>query len=167
MYEWDGTALNATSEPLNHATDSSYVGDMVVLPTGQVLYTDFTSTVQIYTPAGSACSGCAPTISSVAATLTHGKTNNRITGTQFTGMGQGGVYGDDNQSNTNFPIVRITDSASHVVYCKTHGWVPGVQTGSAVVATMFDIPSTIAIGAATLEVVANGIASAPKSVTIN
>jgi hypothetical protein len=32
---------------------------------------------------------------------------------------------------------------------------------------MFDIPTTIATGAATLEVVANGIASAPKSVTIN
>jgi hypothetical protein len=167
MYEFDGTAFNLTATPKNATSDSSYVGDTVVLPTGQVLYTDFTSTVQIYTPAGTACSGCAPTIKTVAATLTHGKTNNRITGTQFTGMSQGATYGDDNQSNTNFPIVRITDSTGAVVYCKTHGWVPGVQTGTAVVATMFDIPTTIATGAATLEVVANGIASAPKSVTIN
>ncbi len=167
MYEFDGTAFNLTSTPKNASTDSSYVGDMVVLPTGQVLYTDFSSTVQIYTPAGSPCSNCIPTIKTVGATLTHGKTNNRITGTLFTGMSQGGTYGDDNQSNTNFPIVRITDSTGAVVYCKTHGWVPGVQTGSAVVSTMFDIPATIAIGAATIEVVANGIASAPKSVTIN
>jgi hypothetical protein len=167
MYEWDGTALNPTSAPLNHATDSSYVGDMVVLPTGQVLYTDFTSTVQIYTPAGSPCSGCAPTIHFVKTTLTHGSTNNFISGTQFTGMGQGGVYGDDNQSNTNFPIVRITDATGAVVYCTSHNWVPGVQTGTAIVNTQFDIPSTIATGPATLEVVANGIASAPKSVTIN
>ena len=167
MYEWDGTALNATGNPVNHATDSSYVGDMVVLPTGQVLYTDFTSTVQLYTPAGSACSGCAPTITFVKPTLTHGVANNLVTGTQFTGMGQGGVYGDDNQSNTNFPIVRITDSTGAVVYCNTHNWVPGVQTGTAKVSAQFDIPATIATGAATLEVVANGIASAPKSITIN
>jgi len=138
-----------------------------VLPTGQVLYTDFTSTVQLYTPAGSACSGCAPTITFVKPTLTHGVANNLVTGTQFTGMGQGGVYGDDNQSNTNFPIVRITDSTGAVVYCNTHNWVPGVQTGTAKVSAQFDIPATIATGAATLEVVANGIASAPKSITIN
>lgn len=167
MFEWDGTALNATAEPANASTDSSYVGDMVVLPTGQVLYTDFTSTVQIYTPAGSACSGCAPKIGFVKTTLTHGSTNNLISGTQFTGMGQGGVYGDDNQSNTNFPLVRITDASGAVVYCKTHNWVPGVQTGTAKVTTQFDIPSTIATGPATIEVVANGIASASKSVTID
>lgn len=167
MFEWDGTNLNVTSAPLNASTDSSYVGDMVVLPSGQVMYTDFSSTVQIYTPAGSACSGCAPTIKFVKSTLTHGSTNNFISGTQFTGMGQGGVYGDDNQSNTNFPIVRITDASGAVVYCTTHNWTPGVQTGSATVNVQFDIPSTIATGPAMLEVVANGIASAPHSVTIN
>lgn len=167
MFEWDGTTLNPTSAPVNASTDSSYVGDMVVLPTGQVLYTDFSSTVQLYTPAGTACAGCAPTIKTVAATLTAGKTDNRITGTQFTGQGQGGVYGDDNQSNTNFPLVRITDSTGVVTYCNTHNWTPGVQTGTAVVSAMFDIPSTVASGAATLEVVTNGIASAPKNVTIN
>jgi len=90
-----------------------------------------------------------------------------ISGTQFNGLDQGAYYGDDNQASTNFPIVRITDSASHVVYCKTHGWLGGVATGSTVVSTSFDIPSTIAIGAATLEVVANGIPSAPKAITIN
>jgi hypothetical protein len=166
MYEFDGTNLNLTSTPLNATGDSSYVGDLVVLPTGQVLYTDFSSTVQIYTPAGSACSGCAPTIKFVKATLTHGTTNT-ITGTQFTGMSQAATYGDDNQSNSNFPMVRITDASGAVVYCKTHGWVPGVQTGTKVVSTLFDVPSTIATGAATIEVVTNGISSAPKSVTIN
>jgi hypothetical protein len=167
MYEYDGTTFNLTATPKNATSDSSYVGDMVVLPTGQVLYTDFTSTVQIYTPAGTACTGCAPTIGFVKATLTAPSTNNRITGTQFTGMSQGGVYGDDNQSNTNFPEVRITDSAGVVTYCKTHNWVPGVQTGTAVVATEFDIPSTVASGAATLQVVTNGIASKAKNITIN
>jgi len=168
FFEWDGTTMNPTSAPANAAIDSSYVGGFVVLPTGQVLFTDFSSTVEIYTPASTTgCTGCAPTIKGVKTTLTHGTKNVHISGTQFNGLDQGAYYGDDNQASTNFPIVRITDSASHVVYCKTHGWLGGVATGSTVVTTSFDIPSTIAIGAATLEVVANGIPSAPKAITIN
>jgi hypothetical protein len=167
FFEWDGTKLNATSAPPNASIDSSYVGNMVVLPTGQVLFTDFSSEVEIYTPAGTPCTTCAPKISSVKATLTHGSTNNMIRGTQFNGVTQGAYYGDDNQSATNFPIVRITDSTGAVVYCKSHGWLGGVATGTTSVSTLFDIPSTIATGTATIEVVANGIASAPKTVTIN
>ncbi|HEY6764606.1 MAG TPA: hypothetical protein VI386_07535 [Candidatus Sulfotelmatobacter sp.] len=168
FFEWDGTKLNATSAPPNASIDSSYVGGFVVLPTGQVLFTDFSNDVEIYTPSSlTGCTGCAPKITSVAATLTHGKTNNMIRGTQFNGLDQGSYYGDDNQSSTNFPLVRITDSAGHVVYCKTHGWLGGVATGTTPVSAMFDIPSTIATGPATLVVVANGIASTAKSVTIN
>jgi hypothetical protein len=167
FFEWDGTKLNATSAPANAATDSSYVGDMVILPTGQVLWSDFSSTVEVYTAAGTACAECVPTIVSVAATLTHGSKDNKMTGTLFNGISQGAAYGDDNQSNTNFPIVRITDSAGAVVYCKTHGWGGGVATGTKVLSTEFDIPSSIATGAATIEVVANGIPSAATAVTID
>lgn len=167
FFEWDGAALNATSAPANAAANPSYVGDMVVLPTGQILFTDFSSTVQIYTPSGSPCATCVPAVTSVASTLTHGTNNNLIQGTLFNGVSQGAAYGDDNQSATNFPLLRITDSAGHVVYCRTHGWGGGVATGIRIVKTQFDIPSTIALGAATLEVVANGIPSAGVAVTIN
>ncbi len=167
FFEWDGTTMNATSAPTNASIDSSYVGGFVVLPTGQVLFTDFSSTVEIYTPSSlTGCSGCAPKITFVAATLTHGHANNLIRGTQFNGMDQGSYYGDDNQSSTNFPIVRITDSTGAVVYCKTHSWLGGVATGATAVTSMFDIPSSIALGTAQIVVVANGIPSAPKTVTI-
>ena len=167
FFEWDGTAMHATSAPPNAPVDSSYVGGFVVLPTGQILFTDFSSSVEIYTPSGSPCAGCAPTITSVAATLTHGHANNVIQGTQFNGLDQGSYYGDDNQSASNFPLVRITDSAAHVVYCRTHGWAGGVATGTKIVSAQFDVPATIALGAARLVVVTNGIPSAPVSVTIN
>lgn len=166
FFEWDGTTLNATAATSNAAIDSSYVGNMVVLPTGQVLFTDFSSTVEIYTPAGQPCAGCAPTIKSVATSLTHGSRNNPISGTQFNGLTQGAYYGDDNQSATNFPIVRITDSKGVVVYCKTHGWLGGVATGTKVVSARFDIPTTINLGAASLVVVTNGIPSTAVAVTI-
>jgi hypothetical protein len=167
FFEWDGTALNPTTAPPNASTVSSYVGDMVILPTGQVLFTDYTSAVEIYTAAGSPCAGCAPAIKAVASTLTHGSKNNKMSGTQFNGLSQGATYGDDNQSNTNFPIVRITDSTGAVVYCRTHNWLGGVATGTKVVSTQFDIPSTIATGAASIEVVANGIPSTAVAVTID
>jgi hypothetical protein len=167
FFEWDGTTLNTTSAPPNASIDSSYVGNMVVLPTGQTMFTDFSSDVEIYTPVGSACAGCAPTISSVASSLTHGSLNNVIQGTQFNGLSQGAAYGDDNQSATNFPLVRITDSLGHVVYCRTHSFsTMAVATGAASVSAQFDIPSTIALGAARLVVVTNGIASTAVAVTI-
>jgi hypothetical protein len=167
FFEWDGGTLHTVPGPPNASIDSSFVGHLVVLPTGQILFTDFSSAVELYTPGvATPCTGCAPTITSVDSTLTHGATNNVIKGTQFNGVTQGAYYGDDDQSFSNFPLVRITDSAGHVVYCNTHGWAGGVATGARIVSTKFDIPATIALGAATLEVVTNGIPSAPEAVTI-
>jgi hypothetical protein len=103
----------------------------------------------------------------VASTLTHGVKNNVIKGTQFNGVTQGAYYGDDDQSYSNFPLVRITDFAGNVVYCRTHGWLGGVATGTKIVSAQFDIPATIALGAGTLQVVTNGIPSASVAVTIN
>lgn len=167
FFEWDGTTMNATSAPANASVDSSYVGGFVVLPTGQVLFTDFSGTVEIYTASGSPCAGCAPTIKSVAATLTHGSRNNKISGTQFNGLTQGSYYGDDNQASTNFPLVRITDSTGAVVYCRTHNWLGGVAQGTLVTTAAFDIPASIHTGAASLVVVTNGIPSKARAVTIN
>jgi hypothetical protein len=169
FYEWDGTTMNPTTGPPNASVDSSYVGNMVCLPTGQVMFTDFTSSVEIYTPSGTYNSAWAPTITHVAATLTHGTNNNLIAGTQFNGLSQCAAYGDDNQSATNWPLVRITNnSTGAVVYARTHTFsTMGVATGSALVRARFDIPATIGTGASTLEVVTNGIPSAAVAVTID
>jgi len=168
FFEWDGTALHATTAPPNASIDSSYVGNMVVLPSGQILFTDFSSDVEIYTPSNTTpCSGCAPIIKTVATTLTHGTQGNQISGTQFNGLTQGSFYGDDNQADSNHPTVRITDSLGRVVYCRTRSWHGGVAQGSRVTTAVFDIPGSIATGSASLAVVTNGIASASVAVTIN
>lgn len=169
FYEWDGATMNLTSGPPSASADSSYYGNMVCLPTGQVMFTDFSSSVEIYTPSGTFNPAWQPTIASVAGTLTHGTANNLITGTQFNGLSQCASYGDDNQSATNWPLVRITNtSTGKVVYARTHNFsTMGVATGAAVVKARFDIPATIGIGPSTLEVVANGIPSAAVAVTIN
>jgi hypothetical protein len=169
FYEFNGTTLTSVPSPLGAGSNPTYTGRMLVLPTGQVLFTDGTTTVQIYTPTGTYESSWQPVVKKVAATLTHGTKNNKVQGTQFNGLSQGAMYGDDAQMATNYPLVRITNTASGaVVYCKTHNHsTMGVATGSKAVGTYFDIPATIETGASTLEVVANGIPSNPVNVTID
>ena len=134
-----------------------------------VLFTDFSSDVEIYTPAGTYQSAWAPTIKHVAATLTHGSRSNLIAGTQFNGLSQGAAYGDDTQNATNFPVVRITNNATgDVFYANTHNSsTMGVATGNTLVSAKFDVPANIETGASSLVVVANGIPSAAVTVTIN
>jgi hypothetical protein len=169
FYEWDGTTMNLTTAPPLAPSDSSYIGNVVCLPTGQVMFTDFSSSVEIYTPSGTYQAAWQPTVTSVASTLTHGTVKNVITGTQFNGLSQCAAYGDDNQSATNWPLVRITNSATgRVVYTRTHNFsTMGVATGAKSVSAQFDIPGAIGLGASTLEVVANGIPSAAIAVVID
>jgi hypothetical protein len=103
------------------------------------------------------------------ATVTHGTNGHKITGTQFTGLSEGAMYGDDYQSATNYPLVRIVNNATaHVFYCRTHGHsTMGVATGGKVVSTLFDVPAGIELGASTLYVVANGIPSTGTAITVN
>lgn len=166
FYEWDGTNFNAAPNVPNGPSDTSYYGRMLVLPTGQILLTDGSTDVELYNSTGAANPSWAPAITKVPAKLTHGTTAS-LSGTQLTGLSQGSAYGDDAQAASNYPLVRITNTATgHVFYARTHGFGSGVATGSTVSSTKFDVPAGIDLGASQLEVVTNGIASNPVSVTI-
>jgi hypothetical protein len=167
FFEWDGSKFNSTVNIPNASVDTSYYGRMLVLPTGQILLTDGSSDVEVYTPSGAPDPSWAPAITKFAKTLTHGK-KSTISGMQFNGLSQGAAYGDDAQAATNYPLVRITNSATgHVFYAPTskHSSM-GVATGTAIIKTHFVVPAGIELGASALEVVANGIASNPVTVTI-
>ena len=160
FFEFNGTNLISVPAAAGAAGSPSYVGRMLVLPTGQILLTGL-SPVQVYTASGTYQSAWQPTVTSVAANLSVGSLNNIISGTQFNGLSQGAAYGDDAQSATNYPLVRITNNATgHVFYTRTHNHsTMAVATGSATVSTKFDVPAGIETGASTLQVVANGIPS--------
>jgi hypothetical protein len=97
-----------------------------------------------------------------------------LTGSMFRGVSQGAAYGDDAQSATNYPMVRITNNASKkVCWGRTHDW-------AILTSTQFDVPpaTTPAVnwpllenpcdpGASTLVVITNGLISNPIAVTIN
>ena len=168
FYEWNGKALVPAPNVPGAANEPSYVGDMLVLPTGQILLTQQSTDVEIYTAKGSANAAWAPTITTAPSAVTRGKSY-VITGTQLNGLSQGGMYGDDTQAATNYPLVRITNTGTgHVFYAKTHNHTSmGVATGTASVSTTLDVPATMETGASSLVVVANGIASAAMNVTVN
>jgi hypothetical protein len=157
LYEWNGTTFVQTG---------SAGGPMLLLPSGQVMIFGYNGT-SLYSGAGQPQASWAPAIMSVATKLTHGKTY-PIAGTQFNGLSQAMSFGDEYQNATNYPLVRITNVASsHVFYAKTHDHsTMAVATGSTVVSTNFDVPAKIDSGPSMLQVVANGIASNPVSVSI-
>jgi hypothetical protein len=168
FYEWNGTTLSSFPNPPNAVNTASYQGHLLILPNGQIMYTDFSTDVEFLTSSGTFSSSWQPTITSVPSTLDAGTTYT-ISGTQFNGLSQGAAYGDDFQDATNYPLVKIVNTGTgHVFYAKTHGHsTMGISTGSTIVSTNFDVPSSIETGGSTLLVIANGIPSAGIAVTIS
>ena len=142
----------------------SIPGSLMLLPTGQVLVGGF----EVYNSTGTYQTAWAPKIKSVPKTLVPGSTY-KISGVQFNGLSQAAAFGDEYQTATNYPLVRITNnSTGHVFYAKTHDHsTMAVATGTEVVFTNFDVPAGIETGTSSLVVVANGIPSQPVSVTVN
>jgi hypothetical protein len=171
FYEFNGSKFVPAPLPKQTGNlNTSYLGRLLVLPTGQILYTladGATIDAEIYTAKGTANSAWAPTITSVPATVTRGQSY-VASGTQFNGLSAGAAYGDDAQMASSYPLVRITNTASgHVFYARTHNHsTMGVATGSKPVSTHFDVPANMETGASSLVVVANGIASKAVAVTV-
>jgi hypothetical protein len=154
-YEFNGTTLTA---------GPAIGGSLMVLPTGQVLVGGF----EVYISKGTYSSSWAPTITTSPASVTRGSTY-QISGTQFNGLSQANSFGDEFETATNYPLVRITNnSTGHVFYAKTHDHsTMGVATGATTVSTNFDVPKGMETGASSLVVVANGIPSVAVNVTVN
>jgi len=141
---------------------------MVLPDGGHILLTDGTTDVDVYIPAGPASkSSWAPTVISYPGSVTRGDSYT-ITGTQFNGLSQGAAYGDDVQTATNFPLVRLTNlSDGNVYYAPAKNFsTMGVATGSEVVSATFVPPISMESGLFSLEMVANGLASVPVFVNV-
>jgi hypothetical protein len=123
---------------------------------------------QIYTSKGTYKPAWAPKITKFPTSITRGSTY-QVSGRQFNGLTQAESFGDEYETNTNYPLVRITNTATgHVFYARTHDHsTMAVATGTRIVSTNFDVPQKAETGASTLEVVANGIPSPKVSVTVN
>lgn len=156
LYEFNGS--NFLSGPYPDG------GSLLLLPSGNVIV----GGSQIYVPSDTTYSSSwAPSITSYPATVTRGSTY-KIYGQQFNGLSQANAFGDEYETNTNYPLVRITNkSTGHVFYARTHDHsTMAVATGKTTVFTNFDVPYGMETGASTLVVVANGIPSTAVSITV-
>jgi hypothetical protein len=138
---------------------------LLPLPTGEVLCAD--GTIWLYTADGAPAPAWKPSITTMATDLIPGQ-DYVLSGTQLNGLTTGNSYGDECGVETNYPIVRLTYTATgHVVYCRCHDRTTcAVATGSAPITTRVEIPAGAELGAANLEVVANGLASDPLPVQV-
>ncbi|HVN64878.1 MAG TPA: hypothetical protein VMT58_09595 [Candidatus Binataceae bacterium] len=168
FFEFDGSSLTQVASPTNAPYVPSYSGRLLVLPTGQVMYTNEYDYIELYTPSGSPDPSWKPAIAGYPSQVNANGENYQLTGTQFNGLSQTVGYGDDYQAATNYPLVRITNNSSgHVIYARTHDHsTMAVATGNTSVTTEFDVPAGIETGASSLVVVTNGIASDSVSITV-
>jgi hypothetical protein len=161
--EYDPVAntLSKTANPPHCPSDSSYVGHLMILPTGQIMFTDFSGQVEVYTPAAGVVSGVAPTINSVSSSLNSPSTNNQLSGIQLNGLTENNGYGDDYQGATNYPLVQLvqSDPPNSVYYATTHDENTHSIAPNTVATTLFDVPAGLPAGNYVLYVITNGIAS--------
>ena len=166
FFEWDGTAYHdVTSNNTDAPLIPSYVGNMLVLPTGEILYTDF-GDVWLYEHGGHPKSEWLPQIISAPNLVSKGKTYS-IAGFNFNGFSQGAAYGDDTQAATNYPLVQFTNRETGLVfYARTHDPSTMGIAYSSIASTNFDVPGNIETGLNDVRVICNGIASLPVTIDV-
>ena len=166
FFEWDGHNLNAIPGTPNAPGDGSFVGNMLVLPTGQILFTDFSNDIEIFTPTPGHPENAEPVLLFTPIFLKRGQSYQAF-GVRFNGISQGAAYGDDVQAATNYPLVRLTNLINgHVRYSRTHDHSSMAVASPQVVSTHYDVPANQEPCICKLEVVANGIASNPVFVFV-
>jgi hypothetical protein len=173
FFEFDGASFTQVSDPTDAPNDTSFEGRFLLLPTGQVFYSNdgqspTAPTVAVYTPTGKPNKDWKPRITSVSASLTRGSKNNAIVGKNFNGFSQGAYYGDDAQESTNFPIVMIKNTGTgDVCFGRSHDFSTMGVAHVGKTKAKFDVPNSCESGASTLTVVVNGISSKGVAVTLN
>lgn len=163
--EYDGTTIaQVTTAP--NSSGPPYVGRMVNLPTGEVLFTAGTQAAYIYTNGGGPNPAWKPVVTDLLPAIEKG-TQNVLKGLQLNGVSNGCSYGDEYNNATNYPIVRATGTTGLVTTCRTFNHsTMGVQTGNNVVSTNVDVPSTMTSGMYGVTVSAAGIMSDPVNILI-
>jgi hypothetical protein len=177
FFEFDGTTFNRTNDPPNNDCPT-YSTRLLLLPDGDIMFCREGDNSFYAYKSGAAMpqDSFRPVIQTCPANPVPASTI-QISGLQFNGLSQAVAYGDDSQTATNYPLVRIINNASgHVRYCRTFNHttvdnsnvIPsmGVATGTAVVTTNVVIPEDIELGDSSLFVIANGIPSQPFDVAI-
>lgn len=164
FFEFDSTnnsiaELASNNQPAK-ATGDTWNARLLLLPTGQVMFTNATDQVYLYNPDGSWDKAWQPAMLNWNQPWLAAEHTYTMEGTQLNGLSQAVSYGDDYTAATNYPLVRLAfNNTGHLYYCRTSGFsTRGVATGTAKQRFQFEVPSDLTeTGPAVLVVSANGI----------
>jgi hypothetical protein len=162
----------------------AFVTRMLVLPTGQVLFSDGSSQLWVYTPPGEPPPGARPIVNRVTY---DGNGVFLLKGRKLTGQSSGAAYGDDVENDENYPIVRLSSCnaalqsgqnsatspetactlGSPVFYARTTDWSSvDVGTHGERQTVSFRLPAGIPAGWYALEAIAAGVSSLPIDIQV-
>jgi hypothetical protein len=143
---------------------AAYPTRMLMLPTGQLLFSDDSPQMWVFTPDGPPNPALRPVINAVAY---NGGGIFTLTGKQLNGQSAGAAYGDDDQMNTNYPIIRMVNAAGKVFYARTTNWsAVGVDGGTTPETVNFTLNPGITPGNYVLIDSGAGISSFPLFINI-
>lgn len=168
IFEFDPVANTLIQAPSpSNGSGNPYSSRLMLLPSGEVLHTNGSSTCAIYVPDGIPDSSWRPTITLVPTALIPSHTY-VLHGRQINGLSQAVIYGDEGAMATNYPIVKLTNNnTGNVFYCRSHNHsTMGIQTGTVIHSTNFTVPTGVPLGSYSLCVIANGISSECISVSV-
>jgi len=140
---------------------------MLPLPTGQVMISN-NGQMELFNGPGSPDQNWLPVVSSLSSTTLTPNTSYTVTGTQLSGLTQGQQWGDEWEAATNYPLVQVTNKATHHVF---YGTATDISTTSIKPGTPstvnFTLDSKVENGDSSLKVIASGFASTPVDVTVS
>lgn len=168
-YDPDTNTIIQAPTPSNNGS-VLYTSRLMLLPTGQVLFSPSSNNMQCYTPDGSPQAAWKPVVTSVASHQL-GTTSTIdyyiLKGTLLNGWSQANTYGDDCYASTNYPLIRLHNTCSDkMYYARSFNFsTMGVATGSSEECCNFSTEN-IPDGEYELTVIANGISSIPIAIQL-
>jgi hypothetical protein len=97
----------------------AFVTRMLILPTGQLLFSDTNTQLWVFTADGGPKQNLRP---SVEGMKYQGGGVFTLTGKRLNGQNAGSNYGDDVETDENYPIVSLTGKDGNVFYARTTNW---------------------------------------------
>jgi MYXO-CTERM domain-containing protein len=159
LQQFDPTTNTVTSVEPPPDKGNPYPISYVNLPNGQVMVESEAADGPdwLFTPDGAPQDAWRPTVSSVAF---NGGTTYTLTGTQLSGLINGGDEGDDMTMAENYPIVWLEDTSGNVYYCKSFNFSNMMPSnGDTPETCQFTTPAGLASGTYSLYVSAVGVQS--------
>jgi len=167
LYDPESNIISQLSTPFDaHLnTTPAFETRLLVLPTGQILYGDMESTAMwVFTADGTAPRALRPRVDDVVLDSAE-SSSFTVIGRQLNGASAGSSYGDDVESDENYPIVFLTASDGSVFYATTSNW-SNTDVGKKGAQTVdFTLPQGIPPGTYKLVVSGAGIQSKPFCVS--